>query len=153
MLGLPGGASVHADTAREILEELIDGYANLPTDDARLAARQRHALDQVTLHQETMITRALVDGRVQEDDPDDAALIALLREVRGQAIGLGEGDAPQAHPQWRGAVPLVVLATAYAPHTDTPLPGGHVHVIDPVDEDGYLLGLRRAGALDYWAEA
>lgn len=171
VLGLPGGASVHADTPGEILAEVIPGYAQLPDDAARRTARERHALDVGVRHQQARIDAAIADGAVDPADPADAEVIALLREVACRPLSLavaggsadGDGDedddgaagaAPdRPAPRWEGAIRLVCLTTAYAPYGELPRPQGRVDWIDPVDETAYLVSLRRAGALDYWSEA
>lgn len=152
VLGLPAGASVHADTPAEVLAEVIDGYADLESGDARLEARRRHSIEAVIAHQELRIQQALTDGLVDQQDPDDADLIALLRQVRGQPLRLTDPEDPAGVPQWRAPIRLVVSAHLYAPETELPLPTGNVDVIDPADEGDYLLSLRAAGVLDYWAE-
>lgn len=163
VLGLPGGASVHADSPGEILAELIPGYAGLPDDAARRTARERHAVDVGTRHQQARIDAAVADGVVDPDDPADADLIALLREIACRPVALaiaddasapaGAGPGMGRGPRWEGAIRLVCVRTAYAPYGELPPPQGNVDWIDPVDEEGYLVSLRRAGALDYWSEA
>ena len=153
VLGLPGGASVHADSPREILEELIEGYAALPDEAARRAARERHAVEIGARHQELRIEQAVAAGAVDLADPDDAAFVALLRDIRCRPIALSDPAEPDAPPVWEGAVRIVALTTAYAPYGELPPPGGLVDWIDPGDEAGYLISLRRCGALDSWAEA
>ena len=158
VLGLPGGASVHADSTGEILAELIPGYADSPDEPARRAARERHALDVGTRHQGFRIDAAIAEGLIDPADPDDAALIALLREIACRPIALTRADDPEAAadsgaPRWEGAVRLVCLTTAYAPYGELPPPAGNVDWIDPTTEEAYLVSLRRAGALDYWSEA
>lgn len=150
VLGLPGGGTVNADTPAEILDELIPSYAVLPDDEARRQAREAHARRVVEDHQELRIAQATAEGRLDPSDPDDAGLIALLREVRGRPVHLASADA-QA-PTWEAPVALVCLSTAYEPHGEAPRPGGHVDWIDPTDEQAYLVSLRRCGAADYWCE-
>lgn len=159
VLGLPGGASVHADTPGELLAELIPGYAELSDDAARRRARERHALEVGVAHQQFRIEAAVADGVVDPADPDDAELITLLREIACRPIGLTaaadrhESGTAAPGPRWDGAIRLVCLTTAYAPYGELPPPQGHVDWIDPVAEEGYLVSLRRVGALDYWSEA
>ncbi len=158
VLGLPAGASVHADTPAEILAELIEGYDALdPAGQAR--ARLIHATGVAVEHQERRIRQAVADHLVRLDHPDDAALIALLRAAAGRGLRLTRSDEPtdatcsaRHTPRWDGAIRLVCLTTAYAPSTDVPAPAGRVDWIDPADEQGYLVSLRRVGAADYWCE-
>ena len=163
VLGLPGGGSVHADSPAEILAELIPGYANLQDESARRRARESHAREVGGRHQQHRIDAAVADGLVDPEDPDDAALIGLLREVACRPIALARADentaddpgasGPRDGPSWGGAVRLVCLTTAYAPYGELPPPAGQVDWIDPVEEERYLVSLRRIGALDYWSEA
>ncbi len=157
VLGLPGGASVHADTPAEILGELIEGYERLDVP-ARRAARVAHAARVATQHQEVRINQAVAEGSISPGDPQDTALIEALRAAAGRSLRLsrpdsvGEGSEGEQAPAWEGAVRLVCVSTSYAPHTDVPAPTGRVDWLDPTDEQRYLISLRRIGAADYWCE-
>lgn len=156
VLGLPAGASVHADTPAEILGELIAGYEGLDPA-ARENARVDHATRLAAEHQDLRIAQAVHEGLVSADDPEDAALIGLLRAAAGRSLRMSR---PQDEPQgergdassWAGAIRLVCVTTSYAPHTDVPAPTGRVDWLDPTDEQLYLISLRRVGAADYWCE-
>lgn len=153
MLGLPAGASVHADTPAEILGELIEGYEALSAP-ARREARIEHAARVAVEHQELRIAQATREGLISADDPQDAALVGILRSAAGRPLRLSRpGDDERAPaPAWEGAIALVCLTTSYAPHTDVRAPTGRVDWLDPTGEQGYLISLRRVGAADYWCE-
>lgn len=148
--GLPGGGSVHADSAAEILAELLPGYDDLDAAGAR-QARIRHALVAASQAQDVHLARAAGRG-FDERDPADAALAQALRLDKGAPMSLASPDRPGEAVPWEGAVPLVLVTTAYAPHTDAPRPGGNIVWIDPDTEQGYLDSLRDSEAFDYWRE-
>ncbi len=151
VLGLPAGASVHADSPEEILGELIEGYEDLDAA-ARCEARIEHAARVAVEHQELRIAQAAREGLISADDPQDAALVGILRSAAGRPLRLSRpgDDEGSPAPAWEGAITLVCLTTSYAPHTDVPAPTGRVDWIDPTGEQRYLISLRRVGAADYW---
>lgn len=154
VLVLDEGAVVHADTARECLEELVDGYDRCADDDARLAARVRHALGVAEQVQEARIHAARQAGhlpaRPDDDTDDDLAVLGLLRAPKASALLLAEPGRPDEQAPWVGPT-LVAVTTSYAPTTDVPPLVGDVVWLDPADEEGYLRSLQEVGARSYWA--
>lgn len=151
VFGLPGGGSIHADSAREVLEALLPGYAGLDAT-GRLAARVQHAHEAAALAQEAHLLAATRRGDLDESTPDGAALAGILRHDRATPIRLTAPGGSQAAP-WAGSVPLVLVTTTYAPHGALDAPSGNVLWLDPAHEQAYLDSLRSAGAADYWREA
>lgn len=145
--GLPGGGSVHADSPAEILAEIVPGYEHL--DEASSGqARIRLALTAASQAQDLGIVRAGLD----ESDPDDAALAAVLRLDKGAPLTLAAPDQPDVPVPWEGSVPLVLVTTSYAPHTDVAAPAGNIVWIDPTTDQDYLDSLRASDAFDYWRD-
>ncbi len=151
ILVLSDGAVVHADTAREALTELIPGYGDLNSEEARLAARVRHALDLAAQAQRARIDEAVLRGRLDPHDPHDAALVQVLSARKDAGMLLASPDAPGRQAPWRGTVELVLVTTSYAPHTEVPPAQGRVVWFDPTGEQVFLTSLHAARAHDYWA--
>ncbi len=74
----------------------------------------------------------------REDDPDIVEL--LTRPDRTTVIPL---------TSWGHPVPLVLVQTLYAPHSDVAPVQGNVLWIDPLDDKRMLDSLDEAGALDF----
>lgn len=150
VLTLHDGSTVHADSAAEILEELIDAYTSLDAA-AQRAARIRLAERLAVAAQDVRIKAAIAGGRLDETDPDDAALIDVLRADKSQSMLLETEDAPGRQADWEPDPTLVLVSTRYAPHTDHPLIGGNVAYLDPSGDEALLGSLRDAQIFDYWS--
>ncbi len=148
-LTLHDGSTVHADTAGEVLEELIAGYGALD-DRGRLAARVRLAERLATQGQEVLIAASVRSGTLDPSDADDAALVDILRVDKGANMALEDRDAPGAAADWVPQTPLVLVSTGYAPHTGHARIGGNTRWLDPASESGFLASLRETGFFDYW---
>ncbi len=97
-----GQTRAYADSPRDLIPHLIDGYANLTDAKKRGAARTRYAVDaQVRL-------QARINATVPEftASPEEAAIL------------LGGRAQQPAIATWSASVPLVLIDTFYAPHTD-----------------------------------
>ncbi|MDO5699531.1 MAG: hypothetical protein Q4G51_16335 [Dermatophilus congolensis] len=159
MMTLHDGSTMHGLTPGVLLAEMIAGYAE--ADESRRAElRAADALTHATRAQELEVERARHSGRIDPADPDDAAVLAILGLPKTEALWLAitdehvsdtNGAEPEQAP-WHGAVPLVLVATAYAPHSDTPRIGGNVRWLDPSDEVAYLRSLREVGLYDIWID-
>lgn len=149
LLTLHDGSTVHADTAAEVLAELIVGYEALG-EAARFTARVRLAERLATQGQEVLIAAALRSGALDPAVPDDEALVDILRADKGTNMSLEDEDAPGSAADWVPATPLVLVSTGYAPHTSYAPIGGNTLWLDPATEAGFLASLRDTGFFDYW---
>lgn len=163
MVTLHDGSTMHGQSAGVLLAEMIPGYAAASGEQDRLRLRTQDALAQAVRAQRQEVDRARQDGAVDPADPADAPLLALLDLPKGEALRLAvddpEGPAPEDGSEaprqapWWGAVPLVLVTTTYAPHTDAPRIGGNTRWLDPSDEVAYLRSLRDVGLYDVWMES
>ncbi len=151
VLALPDGSTAYGDTAGEVLEELIEGYAGLATDAARADARHRHALSVVDAAQEAAIRSATRSGRFDAADPDSAGLLTVLRAPKDAGILLELPDRPGEQASWDGAVPLVLVTTHYAPHGTYPPITGNTAWLDTTGDAVYLRSLDALGVVNYWS--
>lgn len=145
---LHDGSTVHADSAAEILEELIPAFTSLTESDQQ-AARRRLAVQLASASQEVRVRAARANG-VLDDGQDSAALVDVLRADKALSMRLSTEDAPDEPADWLGEPALVLVATQYSPHADYPRIGGNVAYIDPSSDAALLTSLREAGVFDYW---
>lgn len=149
VLGLHDGSTAHADTAAEVLEELLPGYLAADAD-GRRSRRIAHAHRVASAAQEVRITETVARGLLDTDDPDQATLLQVLRADKALSLLLETDDSPGEQAAWLALPELVLVATSYSPHEGPGRIDGNVVWLDPDTEDGYLRSLRDAGAYDYW---
>lgn len=149
---LHDGSTVYADTAAEVLAEMVPGYERLDAADQR-EARVRHARQVAAFAQRLQIDKAVEAGLLDQSDPQQAALAQILTTDKALSLSLEFPGAPGEPADWLPVVPLLLLTTSYAPHANYPPIGGNVVWIDPATEEGYLASLRRTGIFSYWTAA
>lgn len=152
ILVLPSGAVVHADTATDCLEELIEGYADSSPSE-QLDLRIAHAHAAATWLREVRVAQAVADGVLTEEER--RALSPLLDAPTTSPVHLARPGATSGdQTEWDGPIALVAVTTTYAPHSDAPPLRGWITWIDPSTEESLLLTLGAAGVRNYWrAEA
>ncbi len=126
-----GESRAYADTFEELAAALIENYAD--TAPAPLNQRIRYAFDaQVRI--QAAINAQLLDDPSIAVPPEDAE---ILSRPRGQRIDL---------TTWSSTIPLVLLATDYAPVGPHPRPDGETIIwIDPVNAESLIRSLADAG--------
>lgn len=153
VLTLPDGSTVHADTAAELMAELVGGYDGLDAA-GRAESRERLAHRLAAAGQEARIAAAVARGDLDVASPDGAALADVLRASKSMSLLLELDEAPGEQAPWLARPTLVLVASGYAPHTDYPRITGNVCYIDPADDEALLTSLAQAQVLHYWrAEA
>lgn len=128
-----------ADGPTDLVSILIPGYSAIPRnaagDEYALLERYRYAVGIAQLHQEKLLADAVTDSSF---DPA-AATEQLLTDLLASKAVPADVDA------WDEAVPLVLIATDYAPATSRPAPTGNVLFVDPHTEAGLLESLDLIG--------
>ena len=147
---LHDGSTVYADTAAEIVEEMMPGLDSLD-EPARSQARIRHAARTAADVQQMVIDRARYEGTFDPDDAEVAPLVQILVTDKSLSLSLELPQHPGEPADWLPVVPLVLLATSYAPTTEYPRIGGNVIWIDPATDESYLASLNATGLFSYWA--
>ncbi|GAA3668802.1 hypothetical protein FB459_2164 [Yimella lutea] len=128
-----------ADTASELLSLVIDGYGSIVDDQSAFLARLDHAIAVSAGVQHSVVASA-IDGGYQLDDDD---VTTALLSNKGQPLRIP----PES---WDQPVALILVATHYAPYTDTPAPSGElVMLVDPSSEKEYLSALDALGLLTF----
>ncbi|WP_156250949.1 hypothetical protein [Pseudactinotalea terrae] len=136
---LVDGEAYYADTVTELVAALIPGY---DTDhEITLEQRWRMAVLRTNALQADLAVRAV------EADPH---LMGRLTEEELTALFASRGDLFAVPATWTCDIPLVLIATDFAPYTDRPAPEGNVRFIDPADERGLLMSLTAAGDLTFY---
>jgi hypothetical protein len=143
LLLVHGDRVTGADTAGELLAQLIPGYYAISDGDSghddALWARYESALATATQLQETLLAAAAENGDFDAATADEATLTALLTDK----------TTPYAGPVWRQQVPLVLIDTDYQPFTRRPRPDGRVVYLRPAQERDYLTSLAEAGVIQF----
>lgn len=121
-LAWTGGDVWTAETMTELTARLIDGYD--PGDAERaLVARFDHLAGVAGAMQALILS----DSSAMETLSDDDLNIALVdKRLFAEPV------------TWTAQMPLIVLATGYAPYTSTPLPKGNIVALDPYSERTFL---------------
>lgn len=148
---LHDGSMLHADTAGEVLEEIVPGYAR--ADEAgRRRLRITHAERTALAAQELRIAHAESLRLLDADDPDEGPLVDIMRADKGVSLLLEAPDRPGEQADWVPDLPLYLVTTSYAPHAEYPPIGGNVLWLDPTSEDAYLASLATSHIFSYWAQ-
>jgi hypothetical protein len=127
---------IQADTPDEILGLLMDGYADLPDERARLQSRIRLAVEaQATV-------QALLNAGEQFD-------YSTAEEIQ---VLLHSRDAQPTIEEWQCAIPLVLITSFYQPIGDRPRPRatapGQIWWLDPSTAQSLLETLHGVRWLD-----
>jgi len=125
-----------ADAPEEILDLLIDGYANQADEQERLQARLK-----IALQARAMVQTLLNAGELFDQGTDEETRVLLDRS-----------DAPPTVAEWRCAIPLVLITIFYQPIGELPQPRtsapGQVWWIDPSTAQSLLETLHQVRWLD-----
>lgn len=136
-------AVVLAETRSELTAELIEGYAEIPETEAgneqALIARYLSCVDIANT------TQGLVAGQAAEAGTFDAA---AETEDALTALFTDKAEKIDEITEWSHKVPLVLVASGYAPYTSTPRPAGNVLWLDPFTETTYLDSLANTGLIE-----
>lgn len=94
---LHDGSTVYADTAAEIVEEMMPGLDSLD-EPARSQARIRHAARTAAVVQQMVIDRARYEGTFDPDDAEVAPLVQILVTDKSLSLSLELPDTPASPP-------------------------------------------------------
>lgn len=129
----------------DLIGHLIPGYASIPDgpegDDAALLARWEHAVATANLVQQVVIGASVEIGDLDVNAASEDVLTVLFAD-RINPVEAGE---------WSEKVPLVLVASSYAPFTDREPPTGNVRWINPHNERTFLESLAAVGAIEFEA--
>lgn len=131
--------TVFGDSYEDLLSHLIDGYPTVeetPEDVERAyELRWGFAASVANEMQDQYVQGAAEAGLLQDDAPEETKMVlGMDRSVRLEL----PGDVWEVE-----GLPLVLLATHYAPHTDYPAPTGNVAFLDPTNARTLLASMCR----------
>lgn len=135
-LTLPTGRTYLGNRPDDMVAAMIPGYAAIPADDRG----DDKALEQRALSLETW---AAVIQAVE----CSGARLEEMTEDEVNALMSGISTKPTI-TSWEQDVPLFMLATWFAPYTDTPVPSGRVVLLDPVSDVTYLQSIAALGGTE-----
>lgn len=137
MVDLVTDRIVYADTLGDLVAEIVDDYpitTGPEKDDERLAARA-DTLAVIAHRAQAAILASVGTADISED-----ALTVLMHDRSSEVLQMTE---------WDSNIPLLLLATSYAPYTDTPAPSGDaVVMLDAHTERTFLDALASVGAVE-----
>lgn len=130
------GSMTLAETATEMVDDIIYGYASLTHEDA-LVRRYEVLVMLANAAQQQFVTAAAEYDRVVLADLDEDALTALFCER----------SEPFTGTEWHQKVPLILVETDYAPYTERPRPSGRIVWVSPETEVTFLRSLETLGVI------
>ena len=137
-------STTFADTRTEIIAELLEGYGAIPEgedgDGIALIARHEAALVLASRLQEMLAADAVNNGTWNAAEASEDVLTAIFTP-RSEGVAF-DGQV------WNETVPLVLVATSFAPLTDRERITGNVLWIDPYTETTFLQTLGEANLID-----
>lgn len=135
--------TVFADTRTELTSQLIEGYAEIPDgeagDEQALLARYRSVVDIANTTQGLVAGQAAESGQFDPATETEDTLTAMFTDKDQKIDEIAE---------WNHKVPLVLVASGYAPYNSTPRPTGNVLWLDPFTETTYLETLAEIGLIE-----
>lgn len=141
-LNFPESATF-ADTRTELVATLLDGYGDIPEggegDDRALISRHEGSLIIASRLQEVFAAEAVNQGRWDQTQASEEVLTAIFTP---------RSEGPAFTGDWSEKVPLVMVATDFAPLTERERITGNVVWIDPFTETTFLQSLHEAGAIE-----
>ncbi len=125
-----------AQTASELVDELIDGHSEA-NDDQRLLLRARFLAEHANAVQATILADVAHHYELDED-----ALTVLLHDRDRETI---------AFDRWDSDIPLLLITTGYMPFTDRPRPAGDsILWLDPSTETSFLRSISSIGPVTWF---
>lgn len=137
-----GGAIVVADSVTELVADLIDDYEFEDTVEgarASLDARYDFAVEVVTGRQAIQAFAMTAEGDFDPAVESETVLTAIFADKDQAVVDVEE---------WGHTMPLLLVATDYAPYTKLPAPKGNIQWVDPATELTLLLSLQALGDLE-----
>lgn len=136
--------AVLAETRTELTAELIEGYADLPEteegDTEALYARYRTSVQIANTLQQVLAAHAAEQGTFDPSTQSEDVLTAIFTDRSEKIDEIAE---------WTNKdVPLVLVATEYAPYATATKPSGNVLWVDPFTETTFLQTLSDIGIVE-----
>lgn len=155
----PSGDLLYSDNLGEVVVETIqdDRYKDLLGDDADeandecLVMRYEELCHLGGKVQAYLVGEGAERGAIDLANAGEDVLTALFQDRQVPFAGVFRDGRPSF--EWIEDVPLVAIATDYAPFTSRPAPTGRVVLLDPSSEMGYCLSLAALGLFELYTKA
>lgn len=138
-----GDRAVLADSRTELTAQIIEGYADIPSgeegDIDALYARYKTAVHFANNMQQIVAAHATEEGTFDPSVESEDVLTSIFTD-RSQKI--------DEITEWNHTVPLVLVASEYAPYGTATRPGGNVQWLDPFTETTFLASLADTGIVE-----
>ena len=135
--------AVLAESRTELTAEIIEGYADLPEteegDTEALYARYRTSVQIANTLQQVLAANATEEGTFDPSTQSEDVLTAIFTDRSEKIDEIAE---------WTNTVPLVLVATEYAPYSTATKPAGNVLWVDPFTETTFLDTLSDLGLVE-----
>jgi hypothetical protein len=136
------GAVVVADSLTELVADIVDDYVFEDTIEgarASLDARYDFAVDVIATRQAFHAFAMSAEGDFDPAVESEAVLTAIFAEKDQAVVDI---------EVWGHIMPLLLIATDYAPYTKLAAPTGNVQWVDPATELTLLLSLQELGDVE-----
>ncbi len=155
----PDGELCYSDNLGEIVVQTIqdDRYQDLLEDDsdeahdACLVMRYEELCHLGSKVQAYLVEEGAERGAIDLTQVGEDVLTALFCDRHVAFAGVWRDG--KTSFEWTEDVPLVAIATDYAPFTSRPAPTGRVVMLDPSSEMGYCLSLAALGLFELYTKA
>ena len=152
----PNGELLYSDNLGELVVETIqdDRYQDLLDDDSDeahdecLVMRYEELCHLGAKVQDYLVGEGADRGTIDLSQAGEDVLTALFQDRHVPFAGVHRDGGPSF--EWTEDVPLVLVATDYAPFTERPTPTGRVVMLDPSSEMGYCLSLAALGLFELY---
>lgn len=141
-----GQATILGENAADLIAHLIPGYGDLADDDegndTALIMRWQTCVATASDVQALICADRVQEGRFDPTVETEDALSVLFSDKTVPVEDFGSWDNPD--------VPLVLIATDYAPFAERPPVTGNVVWLDPSDEVAFLRSLAALGVVEFY---
>jgi len=130
------GGITEAETVSDLVDGMIAGHA-FADDEQRLVLRALFLAEHANAVQATILADVAHHYELGED-----ALTVLLHDRVVETV---------AFDRWDSDIPLILIATGYAPFTDRPRPAGDAIIwLDPSTEISFLQSVSAVGPVAWY---
>lgn len=137
--------TILGETASDLIAHLIPGYGELPDDDdgdtAALIMRWQSCVATASDVQALICADRVQEGRFDPVQETEETLSVLFGDKTVPIEDIASWDNED--------VPLILIATDYAPFSERPPVTGHVLWLDPSDEATFLRSLSNIGVIEF----
>lgn len=136
-----GDNTLFADNLTNLVSHIIAGYDAAESVEDAWDLRTNAAVNRANTAQLSVLAALHEEGEFDPSKENEDVITALMSSREEPLTGFTE---------WKHKVPLVLVATNYAPYSATPLPTGNVVTINPYTERTLLDSLASLGDIEFF---